>query len=278
MSELGDIAAAVTGVLAGLQSGGNDVFAVVDVHQVSDRKAAVAAISRRVKPAAFVVYDGRGARTHQETVPGAPVVTVLVAVENLRGGDRALTGDGDDPGAFEVLELAAAALDGALVQGDRRLLMHDERQIAADERAVVFEQRYRVERLAEVSAPTFGGSAIAGSDSVVTVHVGPVKSETVEFGFPGIDGLYRHQTGTRGRLIRWQGQLVAQDDPALNTIEAELERLTVERPEGTMVDAWGRSYSECVLDAFERQGGRRRHPVTGAAVQAFELRFTQLRV
>ena len=278
MSELGDIAVAVTGLLSTMQSGGTDLFATVDVHQVADRKAAVAAISRQLKPAALVLYDGRSSRTHGEPVPSGPTIAVLLAVENLRGGGTALTGDGGQPGAFTVLEVVTTGLDGAVVQGDWHLAMHDERQVAGDERAVVFEQRYRVERLAEVSAPTFGGSAIAGSDSIVTVHVGSVRAESVEFGFPGIDGVYRHRAGTRGRTIRWQGQLVADDDAGLNEIEAELERLAVEQAPDTIGDAWGRSYAECVLEAFERQGPRRRHPVTGAAVQAFELLFTQLRV
>ncbi|MCK4659163.1 MAG: hypothetical protein KAV82_06535 [Phycisphaerae bacterium] len=276
MSELGDIAVAISDLLSALESGGSNVFATVDIHQVADRKAATAAISRQLKPAAFVLYDGRGSKSRQEPVPAAAVMAVLLAVENLRGGDTALTGDDNHTGAFEVAELAAATLDGAVVETDYRLMMQDEHQVVGDGRAVVFEQRYRVERLAEVSAPTFDGSAIAGSDSVVTVQVGDARVEVVEFGFPGIDGVYRHHTGTRGREVRWQGRLVADNDSALNTIEADLDQLVVEQLPATMVDAWGRSYPECVLDEFKRDGVRRRHPMTGAAVQAFELVFTQL--
>lgn len=278
MSELGDIATAVTGLLSGMQSGGEDVFATVDVCQVVDRKAAAVAIARQLKPAAFVLYDGRGARSAQEVVPAAATTTVLLAVENLRGGDAAISGDDDHAGAFDVLKLVATVLDGTVVQGDHRLRMHDERQLAGDERAVIFEQRYRVERLAETSAPTFGGVAITGSDSIVTVRVGGVINESIEFGFPGIDGVYRHHAGDRGRTIRWEGRLVAEDDTALDTIEADLEQLSAGQLPATIVDSWSRNYSECVLDKFERQGARRRHPVTGAAVQAFELVFTQLRI
>ncbi len=278
MSELGDVTAAVVGLLSALQREGHDLFATVGIYQAAERKAAVAALSRQRKPAAFVLYDGRGSRTHQDTVPAAATVTILLAVENLRGGAAALTGDASCAGVWEGLERVAAALDGATLAGDYRLLMHEERQAAGDERTVVFEQRYRVERLAELSIPTFGGAAITGSDSIVTVEIGGIAVESVKFGFPGIDGVYRHHAGTRGRTIRWQGQLVAEDDAALNEVEGELERLAVAQVPATMVDAWGRSYPECVLDVFERQGARRRHPVTGAAVQGFELTFTQLRV
>lgn len=276
MSELGDVATAILGLLSTMQSGGEDVFATVDVHQVGDRKTAVSAISRQLKPAAFVLYDGRSARALSAEMPGAASMTVLAAVENLRGQDTALTGDDSHLGALDVLERVVAGLDGAVVETDHRLILHDERQVAGDERAVVFEQRYRVERLAETSLPTFDGSAIAGDDSSVTVEVGGIRTESVEFGFPGIDGLYRHQTGTRGRKIRWLGRLVADDDSALNEIEAGLDDLVAEQVYATMVDSWGRNYAECTVDAFERQGARRRHPVTGAAVQAFELSFTQL--
>jgi len=278
MSELGDVAVAVTGLLSALQSGGGNVFATVGFHQVAERRAAAVVIARQLKPAAFVLYDGRAARGRREALPTAASLAILLCVENLRGGDTALTGDTGHAGAFDVLELVSAALDGAIVESEYRLLLQDERQVAGDGRAVVFEQRYRVERLAEVSAPTFGGSAIAGSDSVVTVHLGSVMTESVEFGFPGIDGVHRHQTATRGRAIRWKGELVADDDAGLNTIEAELDRLTMEQAPATMVDAWGRSFPDCVLDAFERKGTRQRHPVTGKPVQTFELRFTQLRV
>lgn len=276
MSELGDIAAAVSGLLASLQSGGNDVFAAVEIQQAGDRKAAAAAIARRLKPAALVVYDGRAARRRGDVVPGAAELAVLVAAENLRGGAAALTGDTSHPGGFHALEAVCSALDGVMVEGEYRLSLQDERQVAGDERAVVFEQRYRVERLAEVAAPTFGGSIITGGDSVVAVQVGSVTVESVEFGFAGIDGIYRHQIGTRGRPIRWEGQLVADDDAGLNALEAELERLAVEQGPATMVDSWGRSYPECVLEALERRGARRRHPVTGKPVQAFALVFTQL--
>lgn len=278
MSELGDIAVAVTGLLSGMQSGGADLFATVNVHQVAERKAAVEAISRQCQPAALVLYDGRSAPSRPETVPGAAVMTVLLAVENLRGGDTALTGDDNHAGAFEVCEQVNAALDGTVVATDHRLLLKDERQVAGDDRAVVFEQRYRVERLAGVSAPTFDGSVITGDDSIVTVEVGEIRTEAVEFGFPGIDGTYRHHTGTKGRMIHWRGQLVADDDAALNALEAELDQLATEAVPATMVDTWSRSYPECVLDTFEHIGVRRRHPVTGAAVQAFELVFEQLRV
>jgi hypothetical protein len=278
VSQLGEIAVAVVGRLAGLQAGGADVFATVALQQVAERKACVAALGRQRKPAACVTYDGRAARTAKDVVPGPATLCVLLAVENLRGNPHALTGADAATGVFACLEQVTAALDGAVLAADWRLALIDERQTAADERSVCFEQRYRAERLADLAAPTFDGSAIAGSASLVTVEVESVRTESVEFGFPGIDGVYRHQSGTRGRTIRWAGQLIAADDAALDGLEADIERRVVAPVPSTVVDAGGRTYAECVPETFVRDGPRRRHPVTGAAVQAFELTFTQLRV
>lgn len=277
MSVLGDIATSVRDLLAGLQSGGAAVLATVKVHQVSERKAAVAEIGRLRKPAAVVLYDGRARGDLEAGAGAAATISLLLAVENLRGADSALLGGAGQSGAFDVLGHVSTGLDGAVVQTQFRLATLDERQIAADERMVVFEQRYRVDRVAELLAPTFGAAAIAGSESVVSVLLGPIAVEAVAFGFPGIDGAYRHLTGVKGRTITWKGQLRAADDAALAVIEADLERRVALGVVATMVDSWGRSFTECALESFERQGPRRRHAITGKVVQEFELVFTQLR-
>ena len=276
MGDLADILNAVHDLIAGLQSGGEYVFAGSRVHQAADRKAAVAAITRELKPAAFILYDGRTRTDHDDGSGGAFAVSLLIAVENLRGDPAALTGDAQETGALAALALVSAALDGAVVEAEYRLLAIDERFIAGDERSVVFEQRYRVERLAGASAPTFDGEGIAGSDAVMTVLVGPLSVDAVAFGFPGIDGVHRHLTGVKGRTITWKGQLRADTDAALSAIESDLERRVALGVVATVVDPWGREFDECVLDSFERVGPRR-HAMTGQVVQGFELVFTQLR-
>ncbi|MCP4590801.1 MAG: DUF1834 family protein [bacterium] len=278
MSQLGDVATSVVGMLSALQVGAGEAFATVGVCQLGDRKAAAASLARQRQPAAYVLYDGLERRAAGGAVPGAALLAVIVAAENLRGGSAALTGEPESVGVLDLLEDVSAVLDGAVIPPDHRLVLRDERQLASDERAVVFEQRYLAERLAELGSPTFDGVAIAGSASMVTVQLHSLESAAIEFGFPGIDGVYRHHLGMRSRRISWTGCLVADDDAGLNALEAELERLVVAGVAAEVVDAWGRTFSECVLDRFERQGRRRRHSATGAAVQQFELTFSQLSI
>jgi hypothetical protein len=119
---------------------------------------------------------------------------------------------------------------------------------------------------------------ICGSVSEVAVVPGAVAREVVEFAFAGIDGVYRHDLGARGRPIVWQGQLRGSDEAELNAIESELEGYAVDPREYRMVDGAGRTFEYCVLERFERTGPRRVEPVSAWATQGFRLVFQQLDV
>ncbi len=168
------------------------------------------------------------------------------------------------------------ALQDATIVTDYQLVFVDERPLAADDRGVMYVQRYDARRLAETSATTFDGQAIGGADSVVRVLIRSPRRSTVSFGFAGIDGIFRHDLGGRGRGIVWRGQLRAASNAALNTIEQTLEGYVSDPRAFTLVDSWGRTHTDCVLDEFERQGARRNDSVTGQALQDFELTFEQL--
>lgn len=276
MSELGDIESAVVGLVSGIQSGGQSVFRSVAGFSDPDRRGGVNQVLRSVAPAALVIYTGRLRSDGGDSVVGLPKLTVLVSAENLRGGDDPRMGDGTWHGGFELLGLVAAALDGVLVQTDRRLVQVDEQVAAADDTHVVYEQRYVIDREAELTAPTFDGAVLAGSASRVHVIVGALTAETAVFAFPGIDGEYRRHLGMRSRSIRWVGQLRGATDAALGVIESGIETAVANPGAFEMIDAWGRVFPDCVCDRFVRTGRRRRHPVTGTALQAFELHFAQL--
>jgi len=276
VSELGDLESAVVGLIAGITSGGGPAFRSVEGFSDADRRAGVAQVRRRVAPAALVIYGGRVRADVADSVVGLPRLTVLIAAANLRGDDDPRIGDGSALGSFDLLGLVMSALDGAVVVTDRRLSVLDEQVVAADETSVVYEQRYLVDRVTELSPPTFNGQVLAGADSLVHVIVGELAAETVAFAFPGIDGVYRHHLGTRGRPIRWRGQLRASDDNGLNTIETNIEAMVASPDSFEMVDSWSRTFADCVADRFVRTGPRRRHPVSGYALQPFEIHFTQL--
>ncbi len=283
MSELGDLESAVVGLIAGIQDGGQPVFRAVAGYAKTDRPGNVSFIRSQNAPAALVSYEGRlrlsavrGGAEASRSIVGLPRLTVWIRAQNQRGGDDVRYGDGSAMGGFELLALVMGVLDGAVVQTDRRLLAVEEQVAAADETDVIYEQRYVVDRVAELQAPTFNATALAGAESVVNVMVGPVDTATHAFAFPGIDGVFRHHLGTRGRVIRWMGQLRAASDAALNAVESNIEAAVGDALAHDVVDAWSRTFSECVLERFERIGNRRRHPVTGQAVQEFEMTFVQL--
>jgi hypothetical protein len=276
VSELGDIENAVVNLLSGIQVSQSNVFKSVVGFSTPDRRAAVKQLSRQRSPAALVAYAGRLRADSGESVVGLPKLAVFVASANYRGGDDPRDGDTASTGGFELLGLVAGVLDGVLVATDRRLLALDESVVSADDTRVIYEQRYVIDRVTELTPPTFDGVALAGASALVEVLVGEVASETTSFAFPGIDGVFRHHLGTRARPIRWRGQLRETDDAALSATELTIESSVNDPGSFTMVDSWSRTFSDCTLDRFVRTGPRRRHPLTGQALQAFELHFTQL--
>ncbi len=278
MSELGDLESAVVGLITGIEQSGQPVFRSVSGFSNPDRKAGVAYLGGKVAPAALVVHAGRLRSDVAESIVGLPKLSVLIAAQNLRGGDDPRVGDGTWHGGFELLALVMAALDGVTIETDRRLTVLDEQVAAADDTHVVYEQRYVIDRLAELTPPTFDGTALAGTESLVNVLVGGASAETVSYAFPGIDGVFRHHLGMRSRSIEWRGQLRAASDAALNTIESAVAQAVADPGAFDVVDAWSRTFPDCVCDRFVRNGPRRRHPVTGYALQPFELHFTQLNV
>ncbi len=276
MSELGDIETAVRDLIANVEEGGSPIFRTVEGFSDGDRRRALAYISGRPAPAALVIYAGRVRGDAGSAIIGSPRLTVLLRAENLQGGCDVRCGDGTTQGGFQLLERVAEALDEAAVLADRQLVLIDEQVVSGDETHVVYEQRYVVERLSEVAQPTFNGEVLAGAESVVSVLVGEAEAESVSFGFPGIDGEFRHQLGLRGRPICWAGQLRGADDNVLNAVEQNIEAAVADPRPHDLVDAFSRTFGDCVLDRFVRRGPRRRHPVSGGALQPFELHFTQL--
>lgn len=276
MSDLGDIETAVVDLLASIQDEGANVFASTVAHAGVSRSDRLAVIRRLVKPAALVVLDGRAKSTGDFPTVQEPKLTVLLAGESLRGSQEARSGSAEVHGGFDLLDLARTALDGVTIIDSRRIEPIDEQLIEADERLVVYEQRYLVRWMTGTQAPQFGGEEILGSDSVVQVLIGSPEPEYVEFSFPGIDGVFRHCTGLRRRAIIWRGQLRGDNDGDVMNLELAIEAEIGSGQAKSMRDPWNRMYAECTMDAFDRKGFRRRHPVTGQVLQDFEIHFTQL--
>jgi hypothetical protein len=267
---------AVIDRIAAIQSGGNDAFRSVTLLADPDKRRSLPRLRSAAAPAAGVVYTGRLRAGADDGLPSEPKLSVFITASNLRGGDDPQTGDISKIGAFNLLSLVLLDLDGAIVDSDRRLVAVDEQLIEADERVAVYEQRYVVERVNNVAPPTWNGSTLTGASSVVDVEIGDVTTASSEFAFPGVDGVFQHHLGVRSRDILWRGRLQSDDDAALNAIETAIESAVAAAASADLVDAFGRTFTECVPRRFSRRGKRRRHPISGSAVQPFELVFTQL--
>lgn len=261
--------------LQGLEKDQLPLLATVKGYSWRDRRVVLASLQRERLPCAYIVVGGREAGEKARRRPGALNMSVYLAAGSLRGDTDARLGSNDVTGAFEIWETVAAALQDLEI-GNDRLLLVDERPAGGEESLIVWEQRYEIRSPSATSLPTFGGGVLAGAESDVQVIVGHWKQATSTFAFPGIDGVFQRDLGMRDRVITWTGQLRAEDDEALDTIEAGIEAAVGAGEVKTVTDAHGRSYDDCVVKAFERKGTRRRDGLSGAACQDFELTFTQL--
>jgi hypothetical protein len=276
MSTWETIESEVVQTLAGLMSGPSALLVTVKGRSIRSSKALITELQRERLPAAYVVVTGRDASDKAFRRAGSPMLSVFLAARSLRHEDDARTGAADVEGVFSLSEEASAALAALTIGQDRRLLLADERATVGEDGLNVWEQRYEIRRLSELTAPTFGGVPLAGADSEVHVEVGPLQRASSTFSFPGIDGVFSRHLGTRDRAIRWRGQLRADDDGGLNALEAAIEDALRDGTSQTMVDAWGRPHDACVLNAFDRRGPRQRDALTGQALQDFEIVFTQM--
>ena len=276
MSVWETIETAIVDALSALAPGGSSLLATVKGQTARDRRPLVTAIGRERLPAAYVVIAGRDASDRVTRRAGPVSVSVLLATGSQRNEAEVRTGSGEAAGLYELSAEAAGALQDLAIGSDRCLLLVDERPAGGEEGMIVWEQRYEVRRRSETSAPTFGGTALAGSGSEVRVELGPARRATSVFSFPGIDGVFERGLGLRDRTIHWRGQLRATDDSALNTIESQIEDEVATGEAKTMVDAWGRSHASCVVRSFERKGPRGRDALSGQALQDFEITFGQL--
>jgi len=269
MSQLSDLESAIRASLSAIELEGTAVFADVAGFGGAFGRSAGEFLRRLRKPAAVVGYVQQRGRDGQGWA-------VVIADQGLRGAGEARLGSDDVIGIFELVGLVRSALDGGVLSSGDRLRLVEERLLEADDRAVICQQLYLADRSA--GQPKFDGQAICGTASEVSVTVGSVDKQAVEFAFPGIDGVYRHELGLRGRQIVWAGQLRAAGDEALNTIERDLESYVSGAGAYDLEDGGGRTFEHCVLERFERTAARQIDPATSWVAQAFKLVFKQLDV
>jgi len=270
------IGAAVRSVLAGLTQDESALLATVKGQTWRERKAVLAALARERLPAAYVLTVGRDTGDKDFRCPGKHLLNVWLAERSLRSEQEGWSGGEEVTGLLTLAVRVAEALEGAIVDGDRRMRLIDEQPVSGPVGLLVWEQRYALSRQAEMIALTFGGRALAGADSEMHVELGPLVRAGSYFAFPGVNGVFERNLGLRQRSIFWRGRLRASDDAALNAIEADIEGELADGQVRTMIDAWGRSHGACVIKSYKRAGPRGRDELDGSALQDGEIEFVQL--
>lgn len=276
MSELGDIESGVIALVEAVEHNGSPALATVAGWAAVDRRSAVEQARTLAMPAVLVSVGQRERAPIGLGGAADERVTLLIAAQSLRSADGARVGGVDSVGAFALADLVTLDLEAAVIASAWRLAMLDQQVVASDERTVVLEQRWAAERLVAFSPPTFGGVAIAGDDSIVSVQVGALGSREAAFAFPGIDGRFVHRLGSDSRSIEWRGLLRADDHDAMNALEAGIESLVAMGGAAEVGDSLGRTYSDCIATSYDRNGSRRVHASSGRVIQPFEIQFVQL--
>jgi hypothetical protein len=266
----------VVQLLSGLEVENLPLLATVCARTAREPKRLLEEIRRERMPAAYVMLGSRGSSESGGQRPGPIAMRVLLSATSLRDDDEARRGSVQGPGVFELAERVALAITGMTVADDGRAYLADERILGGEAGLIVWEQRYELRREVGWAAPTFDGVALAGTAGRVQVEPASIERSVSRFAFPGVDGVFEWNLGTRGRSIVWKGSLVGETNGELDALEAAIEMAVRDEPEGTIVDGLGRTFERCVPVLFERRGSRGRDQLRGVVFQEFALSFRQL--
>ena len=275
MSQLGDLENTIVSRLAAATLSGSPVFQTVRALSGGYRPAIREALRRDRMPAAYVAFTDEPAAPEVKPAVRGIRFIVLLAERALRVGSDPRQGDETSLGAFTLLEEAKRQLDDYEPSSGLRLVNLHQKFIEADDRVATYELQYRVWPVVE-EALLFDGDAIAGSDSRMALHVGPIELEEDAFRFPGLNGTYRRVLGVLARKISWRGRIRGQDDAAVNAIEADLEGTVLSQTVGDITAGSSGTFSGCVLERYVRDGPRRPDDGGERVCQDAELVFSQL--
>jgi len=275
MAALGEYENKIVDRLTQVTIGSEPAFEVVRSVSGGWRPAIRDALRRERMPAAYVAFiEESTAPEIRAQVRGAKF-SILVAERTLRSQMDPRHTFPQSTGAYELLAAARSVLDDYTPVGWLLLQLLRVKYVDGDDRVVVYELLYRLWPVVfEDPVLLFGGQAIAGSASRMTLDVKTIEVDTVDFSFPGIAGVHRHALGVKGRPILWRGKLRATDDAAMNAIEANIETEIVKQAAGEITDSHARSFKQCVFDQYARTGERLEED--GMIVQEAELHFLQL--
>jgi len=275
MSQLSDLENALVSRLVAAELGGSPLFQTVRGISGGYRPSVREALRRERMPAACIAFiDEPTAPEVKASVRGARFV-VLVAERVLRVESDPRHGDAMSLGAFTLLAQVRQELDDYEPLTDLRVVNLHQKFIEADDRVAVYQLLYRIWPVFE-EALLFGGDAIAGSDSRMSLEVGSIEMEEVDFRFPGINGGYRRAAGVMPREIVWRGRIRGQHDAAVNAIEADIEAAIMAQTVDDITSGSSRTFTGCMVERYVQVGPRRLDGDGQTVCQDAELRFSQL--
>jgi len=252
-SRLGDIENAIIDRLRGSLPGTDIEFANLAAYGGGNRPALRAAIQRLQPPAAVVgfVEEPRGPET-RELVRGARF-SIFVADRSLRLNENASSGGSDSDGTYALIDVVASRLANYNLGSGLRLIESYVRFIEADERTAIHEIAFRAWPIREApsQALTFDGDAIVGPLSRMSLEIDPIRFELIT-NVPGSADTF----AIVPREIRWVGEVEATSNSALNSLEAAIETLIVDRTAADIEDDAGRTLTTCLIERYERDGPR----------------------
>jgi hypothetical protein len=275
MSTLGDLENQIVTRLAGGLLLGDPIFRSVKGVSGGFRPALRDALRREPMPAAFVAFVDEPSAPETQAEKRGARFSLMLAARMLRPGANPRLEEIDSIGALEVIDQVRILMDFyAPPSGTIQFQRLQDRFLDADDRVVIYELLYRAWP-ALVAAFTFAGDDLVGAASSMMIEAQAIELSFAEFRFPGLAGAYRHNLGTRARTIVAGGRLVADDDAAMDALEADFQQRIATGQMGDIQVAGGANYTDCVLDRYERIGPRRLDADGSSVVQPARLIFMQ---
>jgi hypothetical protein len=103
---------------------------------------------------------------------------------------------------------------------------------------------------------TFRGTSLFGTAATTRRSFGPVRQRAIQTTAPGVHGGGVHLLGREIERINVEVSLLENDDAAMtsreSTIRAEIENGLV----GDLVDDWGETTNNCLLESWTPRGPR----------------------
>lgn len=123
---------------------------------------------------------------------------------------------------------------------------------------------------------SFNGENLFGSGPHV-IYIDGIKADKHLFSFPNVHGSFDVGHGFRWRSGKIVGWLEGENIAELQSLISKIERYYVNRTAATLVDNWGRSFNDVVIDEFRTKDEIKREIGTGRLMNDYEVIFKQLR-